>query len=57
MAKDYGLQEIDLRGWVAISNDWKELAKQDILDVVFMLYQSMNETWNNSCELNHISVK
>jgi hypothetical protein len=38
-------------------NDWKELAKQDIIDVVFMLYQSMIRTWKDSCELDHISVK
>jgi hypothetical protein len=33
------------------------LDKQDIIDEAFMPYQSMNETWNNSCELHHTSVK
>jgi hypothetical protein len=31
---------------------WKYMS-----DEVFMLYKSMNETWNDSCELDHISVK
>jgi hypothetical protein len=35
--------------------DWWELAKQDISDEAFMLYQSMNEAWNYSCEFDHIS--
>jgi hypothetical protein len=33
------------------------LDKQDIIDEAFMLYQSMNETSNNSCEVHHTSVK
>jgi hypothetical protein len=31
--------------------------KQDIIDIVFMLYKSMNEIWDDSYELKHISVK
>jgi hypothetical protein len=28
--------------------------KQDISDEAFMLYQSMNEAWDYSCEFDHI---
>jgi hypothetical protein len=58
MAKDYGLQDMDLRTWLEkinmIGENW---TKQDIIDEAFMLYQGINETWNDSCELDHISVK
>jgi hypothetical protein len=37
-----------------IGENW---TKKDIIDVVFTLYQSTNRTWNDSCELDHISVK
>jgi hypothetical protein len=38
--------------------DWRDdWSRQYIIGEVFMLYQSIDETWNNSCELHHTRVK
>jgi hypothetical protein len=37
-----------------IEEDW---TKQDKIDVLFMLYQSMNEVGTTHVNLDHISVK
>jgi hypothetical protein len=43
-----GEYEYDLR------ENW---TRQNIIDEVCMLYQSIHEICNNSCELHHTSVK
>jgi hypothetical protein len=48
---------MDLRAWLGIIK-WLmriELNK-NTTDGVFMLYQSMNEVWYDSCEFDHTSV-
>jgi hypothetical protein len=33
--------------FIMMGENW---TKQDIIDIVYMLYQSLNRSWNNSCE-------
>jgi hypothetical protein len=37
--------------------DWRDnWTRHNIIDEVFMLYQSINEFWNGSCEINYTRV-
>jgi hypothetical protein len=49
----YGFESLAGEDQYDMKEKW---IRQNIIDEVFMLYQSMNETWNNSCEINYTRV-
>jgi hypothetical protein len=50
----YGSESLVGKDQYDLREKW---TRQNITDEVFMLYQSIYETGNKSCELHHTSVK
>jgi hypothetical protein len=50
----YGFESLAGEDRYDLRENW---VRHNMIDEAFMLYQSVNEIWNISCELHHTSVK